>query len=287
MKHLCVFVGIAACAGIVVSAQPPGAVVEELTRLSRTVEDAAVKKDRATLERLYSDDYSFIHSNGTVQTKTQDIADLASGDIKWTSVTVTDVNVRTYGDAAIRTQIETLQGTEKGYVPGPRQTTNVWVKREGRWQQVAGEATIVSKDKSPTAAPSAIKTLTAKTVAATNADARAVLQADEAHARADGANDDAKAKALETKDYSFVSRLGVVASASDSPPTPTKSLVTAYDRLSTHGTVAVVQGSLLWTDVKGFSPGVLRFMRVWVKEGTGWKLAAEQRTPITSARPTT
>jgi hypothetical protein len=50
----------------------------------------------------------------------------------------------------------------------------------------------------------------------------------------------------------------------------------------------VVQGLLLWVDVQTFSPGVLRFMRVWVKDGTAWKLAAEQRTPIAAAaRPKT
>ena len=40
------------------------------------------------------------------------------------------------------------------------------------------------------------------------------------------------------------------------------------------------QGSWLWVDVQNCSPGVLRFMRVWVKDGAAWKLAAEQRTPI-------
>jgi len=62
--------------------------------------------------------------------------------------------------------------------------------------------------------------------------------------------------------------------------------VAAYD-VGIWGTVAVVSGSLLWSDVNKFSPGVLRFMRVWVKDSSSWKLAAEQRTPITSARPRT
>ena len=61
----------------------------------------------------------------------------------------------------------------------------------------------------------------------------------------------------------------------------------AYDSVRTYGTLAIVRGSLLWTDVKGFSPGVLRFTRVWVKDGITWKLAAEQRTPIASRPPTT
>lgn len=62
----------------------------------------------------------------------------------------------------------------------------------------------------------------------------------------------------------------------------------SHDSVRAYGSIAVVQGSLLWTDVTKFSPGVLRFMRVWVRDGGGWRLAAEQRTPIAGApRPKT
>ena len=125
----------------------------------------------------------------------------------------------------------------------------------------------------------------AKPAATKTPDEKAVSQADDAFARADLDANDAKAKALQTKDYSFVSRQGQVAAPSDPPGPKHKSNIVAYDRVSVYGTLAVVQGSLLWTDVEGFSPGVLRFTRVWVKEGNAWKLAAEQRTPIAAARP--
>jgi hypothetical protein len=130
-----------------------------------------------------------------------------------------------------------------------------------------------------------VKNLTAKAATANTAEERAVARADEAYVKADGANDDPKTKALQTTDYSFVSRAGVVASPNDPPGPPTKSMTVAYDRIRTYPTLAIVQGSLLWSDVKAFSPGVLRFTRVWVKDGTAWKLAAEQRTPVAAARP--
>jgi ketosteroid isomerase-like protein len=286
MKQLCVGVGIASV-GVVLSAQAPAPVADEVLRLERAEVEATVKKDRAAIERLYADDYSYVHSTGAVATKAQELSDVPSADVKWTGFTQSEMKARVYGDAAIVTGVETLQGTAKGYVPGARRVTDVWLKRNGRWQMIAGQSTVVSKDSSATAARSAVKTLAAKTVATSGAQERAVMQADESHARAELANDDAKQRALETKDYSFVSRLGLVASVNDPAPTPNKSLMTAYDRIRVYGTLAVVQGSLVWTDVKGFSPGVLRFTRVWIKEGTAWKLAAEQRTPIAVARPTT
>jgi ketosteroid isomerase-like protein len=67
-----------------------------------------------------------------------------SGDIKWTSDSMSDMKVRVFGDAAVVTGRETLQGTAKGYVPGPRRVTDIWVKRNGRWQQLGGQTTIVA-----------------------------------------------------------------------------------------------------------------------------------------------
>ncbi len=280
MKHLTVGIGIAILAGLIVSAQQTGSAEREVQRMEQAATDAFVKKDRTALDRIYADEYSYIHSNGSVANKAQELSDVMSPDLKWTSSTLTDVKVRVYGDAAILTGVETLQGTAQGYVPGARRVTDLWVNRNGRWQQLGGQSTIVSKDTSNTAALSAVKALTPKAGTANTAEERGVAQADEAYAKAEGANDDAKARALQTRDYSFVSRAGFVASPSDPPGTPNKSMVVAYDRIRMVGTLAVVQGSLLWSDVKGFSPGVLRFTRVWVKDVNAWKLAAEQRTAV-------
>jgi hypothetical protein len=287
MKQIPVGIGIALLTVLTVSAQDAASVTREVLRLEQVTSNAVVKKDRAAVQPLYADDYSYIHSNGSVADKALELADVVSPDSKWTSVTLTDMKVRVYGGAAVVTGLETLLGSEKGFVPGPRRFTDVWVNRNGRWQEVAGQSTIVSKDTSNTGALSAVKTLTPKAAAPNTAEERAVATADEALVKADLANDDAKATALQLKDYSFVSRSGVVASPNDPPGTPLKSMVVAYDRIRVYGTLAVVQGSMLWTDVKGFSPGVLRFTRVWVKEGNAWKFAAEGRTASAPRQPTT
>ena len=288
MKHLTGGIGIALLTALTVSAQDNTAsVTREVLRLEQVTSNAVVKKDRAAVQPVYADDYSYIHSNGSVADKPLELADVVSPDSKWTSVTLTDMKVRVYGSAAIATGLETLLGSEKGFVPGPRRFTDVWVNRNGRWQEVAGQSTIVSKDTSNTGALSAVKTLTAKAAVPNTAEERVVATADETLVKADLANDDAKATALQLRDYSFVSRAGVVASPSDPPGTPLKSMVVAYDRIRVYGTLAVVQGSMLWTDVKGFSPGVLRFTRVWMKEGNAWRLAAEERTASAPRQPTT
>ena len=48
-------------------AQKRNATEQEVLNASQVVNEASlIKKDRATVERLYVDDYMYIHSNGTV-----------------------------------------------------------------------------------------------------------------------------------------------------------------------------------------------------------------------------
>ena len=280
-------VGVVLAASLVGFAQSGGSASDEVLRAVRTAGDAQIKGDKATLERFTADDFLYVHSSGTVANKADELAAATAGDMKWTSISYSDLKARIYDNAAIVTGVETLVGTAKGYVPGPRRLTDVWVKRNGTWQTAAGISTVVSRDRSDRAAISTVKELKPKTIAGAAGDERAVLQQDDAWAKLESTNDDAKATAMQTKDFSFVSRLGSVASANDPAGPQVKTMVVAYDRVRTYGTLAVVHGSLLWTDVKGFSPGVLRFVRVWVKEGNGWKLGAEQRTPAVATRPAT
>ena len=280
MKPWCFGIAVGLSAGVLVSAQQSASVADEVLRLERAQTEANVKKDRAAYDRLLADDYTYVHSNGTLNNKTEDIGSTMSSDMKWTSDVLTETKVRVYGDAAIVNAIETMQGAAKEYQPGPRRLTDVWVKRTGGWQLVAGITTLISKDTRPNSSLSAVKTLNKKTIPGKTADERAALQADQAFAQSDLDKDESRSKAMQTRDYTFVSRAGALVSPND-PPTPRHtSNIVAYDSVRAYGTVAVVQGSLLWSDVNRFSPGVLRFVRVWVKEGTDWKLAAEQRTPI-------
>ena len=170
MKQLPVGIAIAILASLIVSAQQTGSAEREVQRMGQAAADAFVKKDRTALERVYADEYSYIHSNGSVANKAQELSDAMSPNLKWTSSTLTDVKVRVYGDAAILTGVETLQGTAKGYVPGPRRVTDLWVNRNGRWQQLGGQSTIVIKDTSNTAALSAVKALTPKAATANTAE---------------------------------------------------------------------------------------------------------------------
>jgi len=137
---------VAALMGLLASTgawgQTTRAVEQDIIKLEQAATDAQFKKDRATLERLLADDYLYTHSNGSVLNKTQEIAESMSSDVQWTDSKLADFKVRIFGDAAVLTGRQTIQGTAKGYVPGPRRITDIFVKRSGRWQWVGGQATL-------------------------------------------------------------------------------------------------------------------------------------------------
>jgi Domain of unknown function (DUF4440) len=131
--------------GLRAGAQTAAAVEQELIKLEQTLGDATIKKDRATLERVFATDYMYTHSNAVVMNKAEEIADTMSDDSKWTAATFSDMKVRFYGDVAIVTGVQTFQGTAKGYVSGPRRITDLFVRRDGRWQMVGGQTTLVPR----------------------------------------------------------------------------------------------------------------------------------------------
>jgi uncharacterized protein (TIGR02246 family) len=117
---------------------------QEVQKLSAQLDDASLaKKDKATMQRLYADDYVYLHSNGRVNNKSQEIAEYMSSDLNWTSHKISDSKIRMYHDVAVMTGTQTLTGTAKGYISGARRFTQLWVRRNGRWQTVGGQSTIV------------------------------------------------------------------------------------------------------------------------------------------------
>lgn len=51
--------------------------------------------------------------------------------------------VRFFGDIAIVTGVLSLEGSREGFKPGARLFADVFIKRDGRWQVVSSQATLV------------------------------------------------------------------------------------------------------------------------------------------------
>jgi len=149
-----------------------GAVEQELLKLERDWLDAYVKRDVAAMDRIEADDFMITYPDGKMATKSDEIANLKKPAPAGPSPTfmTADTKVRVYGDAAILTGKFIQKGT---YRDGPKQGqefniqeryTDVYVKRNGRWQVVASHLTAIPQPPSqsssqppPAAAPSAGK----------------------------------------------------------------------------------------------------------------------------------
>lgn len=81
-----------------------------------------------------------------MQDKAQSIGELKSGDLKLQSASLDDAKVQVYGDTAIVTYSSNDKGTYKGKdISGKTRWTDVFVKRNGKWQLVATHGSRVGK----------------------------------------------------------------------------------------------------------------------------------------------
>ena len=121
-------------------------VEQELVQLERDWCTASVKRDSAMLGRILADDYSGVGSRGVPETKSEALAALKDMTSSVETGVDTNVKVRVYGDAAVVTGLGTRGGTNKGVAFKDRQFlwTDTFVRRDGRWQCVASQATVIA-----------------------------------------------------------------------------------------------------------------------------------------------
>ena len=119
---------------------------QALIQMERDWCTAILKRDASILDRILASDYTGVGSRGITETKPEALASLK--DMASTVDVCVDTNfkVRVYGDAAIVTAKATRGGTYKGVPYKDRQMlyTDFFVRRDGRWQCVAGHSTLVA-----------------------------------------------------------------------------------------------------------------------------------------------
>ena len=119
----------------------------ELLALHDAWAAARIGADIAFLEDFYAPEFRVQAMNGSVVSRADDIAAFADGIIKPETIEDLDMDVSLYGDTAIVTGVENLKGTAGG-VPGEMalRFTNVFVRRDGRWQIVLHHSTPTQGD---------------------------------------------------------------------------------------------------------------------------------------------
>lgn len=117
-------------------------VEDKVKKLEEDWAQAIVNKGAAAVDQYEADDIVSTDPGGRVTDKAQDKTDLSSGDLKFQSMELSELKIRVYGDTAVATGINTVNATYKGQdISGKYRYTDTWVKRNGRWQAVASQAT--------------------------------------------------------------------------------------------------------------------------------------------------
>jgi ketosteroid isomerase-like protein len=130
------------------TASPSENAEQVVAKLERDWADAIVKGDVATIDRILADDFSYTNWEGTVMTKAEHLEGIRSKVYKVESINLENLKVRVFGDAAVVTvgQVEKSQWKGKDN-SGHYLFTDIYAKRNGKWQIVAGHGCKVEPTK--------------------------------------------------------------------------------------------------------------------------------------------
>jgi hypothetical protein len=125
---------------------PDSSVHEKIRALEEERNQAILNGDIAALDRMTSDDYTFITLRGELRTKADILRDFRSGSIKYQSRAISDLNIRVYGNSAVVTGRAIQKGLENGKdYSGDYWFTRVYVNQDSRWQTVALQTTLIQR----------------------------------------------------------------------------------------------------------------------------------------------
>ena len=122
---------------------------QELRNLVRMWDEAVVKGDTATLDRLLADEFAFVGGPN----KAEYLASLKSMPPVESAESV-DMEVLVYGDTAVVTGLDIMRVKNKGQASVQRwQYMDAWVRRAGRWQCVRTYSNFLNKPSETKPAP--------------------------------------------------------------------------------------------------------------------------------------
>jgi ketosteroid isomerase-like protein len=129
---------------------PPAGPEQALIALETSWSQAAITRDAAALGRFYADEFIFTNEDGATSNKAKEITNITSGMFRLTAFKFNDLKVHVYGDVAVVTGENDIKGTWEDInkdISGPYRFTDVFVKRNARWQCVASQSSRITLHK--------------------------------------------------------------------------------------------------------------------------------------------
>ena len=118
---------------------------KEIEGLELDWRQAQLTNNVSAVDRLLADDYLGISSNGTLETKADELTRRRSGTLHITQLDLSDIKVRIYGDSAVVTSKAVVVGKNGDRdISGRFRYTRVYSNRDGQWRIVSIEASRIS-----------------------------------------------------------------------------------------------------------------------------------------------
>lgn len=119
---------------------------QKVLKLNEEFDKAIAAQNAAEYERILADDFIFTNSSGKVTNKSEELAQVRSGDFKYESVKSEDVRVKVYGKTAVVTGrfIARVQHKGNDFAISERYTA-VFVKRGSGWQMAVEHASEIAQ----------------------------------------------------------------------------------------------------------------------------------------------
>jgi len=119
---------------------------EELLKVEKEFAKAIVKNDLEGIERLVAVDWIIVGPDGEIVERARFFEVMKSGAMTHDAMESEDFRIRVYGDSAVVTGITRTKGKFMGQEFSTKErATDVFVKRDGRWQCVLTHLTRLSK----------------------------------------------------------------------------------------------------------------------------------------------
>lgn len=125
----------------------PGTPEEKSIReLEDALNKAVVQGDVATFDRLFADDFTHTSQDGHFRTRAEWMKGRVQGKTNYVSFDVDNLQIRIFDETAVVTGLSkpSWRETDGSLASGRFRFLRVWVKRDGRWQAVAFQATRIS-----------------------------------------------------------------------------------------------------------------------------------------------
>jgi ketosteroid isomerase-like protein len=121
-------------------------VEQTIMRIEKEMLNAILKGDASANEKYLANTATLTGPDGNMINKAEAVNEVKTGILKLQAASMDGAKVQVYGDTAVVTYSSNDRGTYKGKdISGKTRWTDVFVRRNGQWQLVAGHGSSVAK----------------------------------------------------------------------------------------------------------------------------------------------